>query len=67
MNDLIKALTIFAKYGNPYNPTHCEHGEMFVMINPDDVSDEDKRELYKLSFRPHSSGEYFVSYRFGSA
>lgn len=24
MEDLIKALRIFLKYGNPYSPTHCE-------------------------------------------
>ena len=66
MNDLIKALTIFAKYGNPYSPTHCEHDELFVMINPDDVSDEDKATLDDLGFHPND-GENFVSYRFGSA
>ena len=65
MNDLIKALQIFLKYGNPDSPTHCEHDELFVMIDPDLVSAEDKRELKKLGFSPN--GESFKSYVFGSA
>lgn len=68
MEDLIKALQIFLKYGNPDNPTHCEHDEMLVCIDPDIVSDEDKVELYKLGF--FVSKEYptcFMSFRFGSA
>jgi hypothetical protein len=73
MKDLIEALTIFAKYGDPYSPTHCEHDVLTVMIDPADVSDEDKARLDKLGFRAGS--EYgddvftslFTSYRFGSA
>jgi hypothetical protein len=34
MSDLIKALQIFLKYGNPDSPTHCEHDELFVMMIP---------------------------------
>lgn len=52
MEDLIKALQIFLKYGNPRNPTHCEHDVLTVYINPEVVSDED--------------GEHFISYRYGS-
>lgn len=66
MNDLIQALTIFAKYGDPRSPTHCEHDVLYVMINPEDVSEEDKGYLSKLSFEIHDSYECFVSYRFGS-
>lgn len=65
MKDLIQALTIFVKYGDPYSPTHCEHDQLCVMINPEDVSEEDKGYLQKLSFHPED--EYFISYRFGSA
>ena len=66
MDDLIKALTIFRKYGNPDNPTHCEHDELWVCIDSDLVSDEDKEELDKLGFFENSEGG-FKSYRFGSA
>lgn len=64
MEDLIKALTIFLKYGNPENPTHCEHDEMTVDINPDLVSCQDKEELDKLGF--FADDEHFKSFRFGS-
>ena len=30
MEDLIKALQILLKYGNPSYPTHCEHDELRV-------------------------------------
>lgn len=65
MKDLIKALQIFLKYDNPYAPTHCEHDTLYVMVDPDEVSEEDKERLEELSF--HDEGEYFISYRFGSA
>jgi len=66
MSDLIKALQIFIKYGDPYAPTHCEHDVLTVCINPEDVSEQDKLELDKLGF---FVGEYdcFQSFRFGSA
>lgn len=68
MDDLIKALTILRKYGNPNYPTHCEHDVLTVGIDPADVSEEDLAELDELGFHP--SDEYpdcFESYRFGSA
>jgi hypothetical protein len=64
MDDLIQALLIFRKYGNPEHPTHCEHDEMFVAIDPKFVSEEDKKALEKLSFKAVDSA--FSSYRFGS-
>jgi hypothetical protein len=30
MDDLIKALQILRKYGNPEHPTHCNWGEMVM-------------------------------------
>lgn len=65
MEDLIRALQIFLKYGNPDNPTHCEHDELFVCIDPKLVSEEDKKELDVFGFFPSNDG--FKSYRFGSA
>ena len=68
MEDLIKALQIFLKYGNPDYPTHCEHDELFIMIAPKDVSAEDKATLEELGFSPDGEfGLSFVSYKFGSA
>ena len=69
MKDLIEALQIFAKYGDPYSPTHCEHDVLTVMIDPDDVSDEDKARLDELGFFPGSdwAENVFQSFRFGSA
>lgn len=64
MEDLIKALQIFLKYGNPYSPTHCEHDVLTVAIDPEDVSDEDKARLDELGF--FVSDDSFQSFRFGS-
>lgn len=66
MSDLIEALTIFLKYGNPSHPTHCEHDVMHVCIEPGLVSAEDLARLETLSFHPSRDGG-FQSYRFGSA
>ena len=30
MENLIKALQILLKYGNPKRPTHCEHDELTI-------------------------------------
>ena len=65
MDDLIKALQIFLKYGNPKYPTHCEHDIMIVAIDPAKVSEEDKKVLSELSFDPYDD-EMFSYYRFGS-
>lgn len=65
MDDLIKALHIFRKYGNPQWPTHCEHDVLMVMIDPADVDSADVLELETLGFL--IDNEYFKSYKFGSA
>lgn len=67
MNDLIKALTILAKYGDPEFPTHCEHDVMYISIEHSEVSEEDKAELDKLGVIPDNESGMFKSYRFGSA
>jgi len=70
MKDLIDALQIFLKYGNPAFPTHCEHDVMYICgIDPDDVSDEDKVMLGNLGFYVSTeTGEpLFQSIKFGSA
>lgn len=65
MQQLIQALLIFLKYGNPDYPTHCEHDQLFVMIDPELVSPEDITTLSTLGFEP--SDNTFVSSKFGSA
>jgi hypothetical protein len=68
MNDLIKALQIFAKYADEKWPTNCSHDELAIMgIHIDDVSDEDVARLKELDFIWAVSDEYFYSFRFGSA
>lgn len=68
MEQLIEALTIFLKYGNPKFPTHCSHDLLAVMINPAIVSDEDKDKLKELGFFVGSEfPDVFQSFRYGSA
>lgn len=73
MSDLIEALQILLKYGNPNRPTHCEHDILMICgINPQDVSNEDKEKLEKLGFFVSESLDYgfdekmFKSFKFGS-
>lgn len=65
MKELIEALQIFLKYDNPTYPTHCEHDVLWVLIDPDLVSDEDKKRLGELGF--FVEDDCFQSFRFGSA
>lgn len=68
MDDLIEALQIFRKYGNPDYPTHCEHDELWIMIDPELVSEEDRIRLDSLGFWANGDGTpTFKSYKFGSA
>jgi hypothetical protein len=68
MEKLIEALQIFLKYGNPKRPTHCEHDVMWISgIEPDNVSEEDKKKLDELGFFVDESDDSFKSYRYGSA
>jgi len=67
MEDLIKALQIFSKYKNKNYPTFCGH-DIFVVchISEDEVSDEDKIQLKKLSFSWSDEYDGWSSFRFGS-
>ena len=52
MKDLIEALTILLKYGNPDNPTHCEHDQLTICgIDPGEVSADDKKKLELVQAR----------------
>lgn len=68
MKDLIEALNIFLKYGNPAHPFHCERYYLHVDIKANLVSEEDKLRLKKLGFFPdeeHDTGG-FDSYKYGN-
>jgi hypothetical protein len=67
MSKLIQALQIFLKYGDPSHPTHCEHDLLSIMIDPNIVSDEDKKSLEQLGFYEASDGENFISHKYGCA
>lgn len=67
MENLIKALQIFLKYGNTDYPTHCEHDVLYVLIDPNEVSPDDKEELDRLGFCSNPESNNFMSYRYGSA
>jgi len=65
MDKLIEALQIFLKYGNPRNPTHCEHDVMYICgIDHNAVSDEDIKTLDKLGFFLTEEG--FQSFKYGN-
>ena len=66
MDDLIKALQILRKYGNPTYPTHCKHDVMYVEINSQLVTTADMAALDALGFAPDDHGKGFESTRFGS-
>ena len=68
MEDLIKALQILLKYGNPQWPTWCEHDCLHVCdIDDKEVSEEDKAKLETLGFVVDDAEGGFMSFRFGSA
>ena len=67
MNDLIEALTIFAKYTSDNHPTCCEHDILYVLVDPAQVTTEDRERLGVLGFRAQESDRNFYSNRFGSA
>lgn len=66
MDTLLKALTIFLKYGNPEFSTHCEHDKLTVDIDPALVSAEDLKKLDDLYFHAQEDEECFTSSYFGS-
>lgn len=65
LSRLIQALQIFLKYGDVAYPTHCEHDELTVCVDPSLVSAEDKAALDELGF--FESDDCFKSFRYGSA
>jgi hypothetical protein len=67
MDDLIEALMIFRKYGNPTYPTHCEHDIMYIVgVDLDAITDTDAQRLTELGFHRDEDGSY-SSMKYGSA
>ena len=68
MKNLIEALQIFLKYGNPKYPTWCEHDVLHICdIDDGKVSDKDKDALDKLGFIVDTDEGGFMSFKYGSA
>lgn len=67
MDDLIEALHIFRKYGNPHSPFSCEHDTLYVQVEAKHVSQEDKDKLEELGFNVEDDLGNFYSFRFGSS
>jgi hypothetical protein len=58
MEDLIKALQILLKYGNPIYPFHCEHDVLTIVgIEPEIISDDDRVALEEIGFIIELEGE----------
>lgn len=68
MKELIEALTIMLKYGNPNYPTHCEHDEMTISndIDWNKITKEDQKKLDELGFSYSEELECIASFRYGS-
>lgn len=70
MEDLIKALQILLKYGNPAYPTHCEHDVLHICgIDVSSVTAGDRDALERLGFYFDEGNEEagFYSFKYGSA
>ena len=71
MNELIEALTIFAKYKNERWPTHCEHDVLHIVgITKTEMSAEDVARVEALGFlwsEDDETEEGWISFKYGSA
>lgn len=68
MTNLIKALTIFAKYQDLTYPTNCSHDVLAIIgITREEVSKEDAAALEGLGFLWDDNDECWMSFRYGSA
>ena len=57
-DDMIEACKIFKKYKDCKFPFNCNHDELYVAVDPELVSNEDKKQLEELGFSDHA--EYGV-------
>ncbi len=65
MQDLIKALKIFAKY-RAVDVISCDHDVMYIHISPMEVNSKDITFLDVVGFTPNWGDHNFYSFRFGS-
>jgi hypothetical protein len=66
--NLIEALTLLAKHqNNDISPTHCGHDTLTVCADPTKFTAEELARLDDLGFFPHSDGDAFMSFTYGSA
>ena len=67
MRDLLEAFTLFAKYTDDAHQTCCEHDVLYVLVDPAEVSSEDRVRLDALGFTAQEDDSNFRSSRFESA
>lgn len=68
MEDLIKALQIFATYTLTRRPTNCDHDVLYIMdVTKEEMSEEHIRAVEQLGFIWDDREEVWMSFRFGSA
>ena len=67
MEKLIEALQIFLKYDNPIYPTYCKYEMLYVLVDPNIVSESDLETLDRLGFFVNTEQECFMSFKYGSA
>jgi hypothetical protein len=66
MEKLIEALQILLKYDNPDYPTHCEHDVLYINVDNDKVSNDDKARLEALGVIEDDENGKFMSFRYGA-
>lgn len=66
LENLIKGLQIFNKYGNPDYPIHPAHDiiQMNPLFTEDIISKEDKQELHSLGFSWSESDQCFYTFKY---
>ena len=67
MEDLIKALQILSKYGNPDRPFDCQYNTLYICIDSENVSNEDIIELDELGIFINEEDGQFMSFKYGRA
>lgn len=65
MNDLVEALRIFSRYGNPDRPFTMSGPRMIINdIDPEHVSVTDEMELLELGFQVDTNHNHFYTTAF---
>ena len=64
--ELIEALQIFEKYIGDNYPTNCSHDQLYVAVDPNEVSEADIIKLDELGFFIDQELDGFSSFKYGS-